>query len=379
MSDAQSIEIWYLIGSLDVGGANRVLVDLANNLPASRYEVTVWTILDDNPLAEDLEDSVTHRSLSATGKYDLFAVSEFLWALREGPDVLQSFCLYDNLLAGIAGGMYPDLPVVTGVRSVPTRPGIRRRTIDRIAFYGSDWVVSNSESGAEFAARYGVESGAVRVISNGRDLTPYVRATGDRSLYDELEISEASPVVGTVGRLIERKGHEDIITAWPQIRERHPEAHLVLVGDGPHRSALEELIEATGEANSIHLLGRRDDVPSVLDTMDLFVFPSHFEGLPNALMEAMAAGLPIVTTPVDGNAELVTDGETGVFVPVEDPDALAASVIDVLGRPDNGASLGEAARDHVLSEYSIDRMVTEFDKLYRELVSRASKDVATTR
>lgn len=369
MTASEPTEIWYLIGSLDVGGANRVLVDLANNLPNDRYEVTVWTIVDDNPLAADLDDSVSHRSLSVSGKHDVTAVVRFLWHLRDGPDILQSFCLYDNLLAGIAGIVYPDLTVVTGVRSVPTHPGIRRRFIDRVAFQGSDRVVSNSESGAAFATRRGADSAEVRVIPNGRDLSEYARGEAGPEVYDELGLSPQGPVVGAVGRLIERKGHADLVMAWPRIRDRFPDAQLVIVGDGPYRPALEALVESSSESGSIRLVGRRDDVPTVLDAMDVFVFPSHFEGLPNALMEAMAAGLPVVATPVDGNAELVSEGETGVFVPVEDPDALANAVVDLLEWPDGGSSLGDAAREHITREYSVDRMVSAFESLYEELRS----------
>lgn len=367
MTDPDPTDVWYLIGSLDVGGANRVLVELANNLPSERYDITVWTLLDDNPLAADLDGSVTHRSLSAIGTCDVRSVGRFLSNLRDGPDVLQSFCLYDNLLASLAGAIYRDLTVVTGIRSVPRNPDLRRRAIDRFSLQFADHVVSNSESGAALATRRGVDAERVHTIPNGRDLSEYAEAQAPAGLYDELDIDEDSPVVGTVGRLLERKGHHELVAAWPRIRERYPNAHLIVVGDGPYRSTLESAIASTGEGDSIRLLGRRDDVPELMAVMDLFVFPSHFEGFPNAVMEAMAAGLPIVATPVDGNVELITDDQTGRFVPVGDVHAIARVVIDMLDDPETADSLGEAARARVFECYSVDAMVSSFDALYRQI------------
>ncbi|WP_276279666.1 glycosyltransferase [Halorussus caseinilyticus] len=361
-------EVWYLIGTLAVGGTERTLVDLVNGLDRSRFDPTVWTIADPGPLASDLDDDVTLRSLDATGKHDVRAPVRFVRALRsERPDVLQSFLFFDNMLARLAGAFAPGVTVVTGVREVPENPRPLRSAVRRLTLALSDRIVSNSAAGARFVTDRGASDGDVDVIRNGRDLSVYGSATASEDLRAELGVPADAPLVGTVGRLVERKGHHDLLDAWPTVRESHPDAHLVVVGDGPERDALERRARRLACEESVHLPGTRDDVPELLDAFDLFAFPSHYEGLPGALLEAMAAGLPIVTTPVDGNAELVLDGRSGRHVPVRSPEALAGEIADLLSNPEDAAELGAGARRRAESEFALDAMVSQFEDLYDDL------------
>jgi len=145
-----------------------------------------------------------------------------------------------------------------------------------------------------------------------------------------------------------------------------PAARLLVVGDGADRAAIEAHARDQGCADSVEFLGTRDDVPELLATMDIFAFPSHFEGLPGAVIEAMAASLPIVATPVDGTAELLDDYRTGLFVPVEAPAELSWALTRLIEAPELRASLGDAARRRARAAFDIDAMVEGFDALYRE-------------
>ncbi|UPW01292.1 glycosyltransferase [Halorussus gelatinilyticus] len=360
-------EVWYLIGTLAVGGTERTLVDLVNNLNRTRFEPTVWTITEPGPLASELSD-VPVRSLGATGKHDARAPVRFFRALRsERPDVLQSFLFFDNTLARLASLFAQDVTVVTGVREVPDDPSLVRSAVRRVTLPLSDRVVSNSAAGATFVIERGADERDVSVVRNGRDLSVYESATASEDVRAGIGVPEDAPLVGTVGRLVERKGHHDLLDAWPTVLDHHPDAHLVIVGDGPEREALERHIRRISSKNTVHLTGTRDDVPELLDAFDVFAFPSHYEGLPGALLEAMAAGLPIVTTPVDGNAELVHDGRSGRHVPVRDPNALAEELIDLLSNPDDAEALRTRAKQRANANFSLDTMVSEFEALYDAL------------
>jgi glycosyltransferase involved in cell wall biosynthesis len=376
--------IWYLITALSVGGTEHTLIDLVNGLDRSRYDVTIWTIFEQNPLAADLDDDIRVRSLGAQGvtpsdrneyvqrardPFDYVrAPLRFLRAVRaEQPSVLQSFLLYDNVIARIAGTVSPNTTVVTGVREVPKSQGIAKALLDRVTTPLSDLIVSNSMAGAEFAADRGASPERIAVIRNGRRTGAYSDVASN-DLRDELDVSVDGPIVGTVGRLVERKGHRDLLSAWPGIRRRHPDARLLIVGDGPERDSLTRHAAELGCRDSVRFLGVRDDVPELLDLIDLFVFPSHYEGLPGALLEAMAAGLPIVTTPVDGNAELVTNYETGLHVSVRAPSEIEWAVVRLLENPSLSASLGDAAGARARAEFTVDRMVDEFERFYDRLV-----------
>ena len=144
---------------------------------------------------------------------------------------------------------------------------------------------------------------------------------------------------------------------------------MLFVGDGPEREGFEAKATELGCRESVTFAGHRDDVPDMLDLMDVFVFPSHFEGLPGALIEAMIAELPIVATPVDGSAELIDDGVTGMFVPPRNSEEISRRVTDMLDDADMRENLGTAASEYARKEFALENMVAKFEKLYDDLLS----------
>jgi glycosyltransferase involved in cell wall biosynthesis len=169
-------------------------------------------------------------------------------------------------------------------------------------------------------------------------------------------------IVGNVARLSEQKGHRDLIAAAPHVLERHPDVGFMVVGDGELRAELEELAKPLGDR--FQFLGARDDVPGLLPSFNVFAFPSRFEGLCLAVIEAQAAGVPVVATPVGGIRETVIDGETGWLVPPRDPDALAERISWVLDNPSEASRVAVEARRRVLERFSVERMVAETLALY---------------
>lgn len=375
------LTIWYLLTSLSVGGAEQTVIDLANNLDSDSYEVVLWTVFDENPLADRLDASVTHRSLGipATTSADGTAIDgaasstgyirapiQLARAIREErPDILHSFLYYDNLLARFVGVFSPETTVVTGERGFHNASRPVLRLVDRLTAPLSDLAISNSKQGGAYLVETGLDQDAVNVVPNGRRLDVY-RDASSAGLSSTFGIPDGASVVGTVGRLVRRKGHHDLLEAWSGIVNQFPEAHLLLVGPGPERERLAELAREKGIAESVHLVGRREDVPECLALMDVFAFPSHWEGHPGALLEAMAAGLPIVATRVPGNVELLTDGETGLLVPPEDPVALGESIASLLADRDLARRLGTAARETAYERFTLPAMVDRYATIYAE-------------
>jgi glycosyltransferase involved in cell wall biosynthesis len=169
----------------------------------------------------------------------------------------------------------------------------------------------------------------------------------------------AGAVVGNVARLVEQKGHRDLLAALARV----PDARLVLVGEGPLRPELERLAASLGIGERVEFLGHRDDVPELLAGFDVFAFPSLFEGLCLAVIEAQAAGVPVVATPVGGIRETVIDGQTGLLVPPHDPAALAAGIARLLADPEEARRLARAARAQS-ARFSLERMVEATLALY---------------
>ena len=184
----------------------------------------------------------------------------------------------------------------------------------------------------------------------------------------ELGIPQNVPVVGTVTRLSPQKAPIDFVAAAAQVLERRPDVHFVIVGDGPLRAEVEAEIATLGLTRRVHLTGLRRDVPDLLHSFDIFALSSLWEGLPRVLPQAMAAGLPIVATAVDGNAEAVTDGVNGLLTPPGDPQAMAAALLRLLDNPSLHRKMGEAGRTRA-DEFGARKMVSDIAALYEKLLA----------
>jgi glycosyltransferase involved in cell wall biosynthesis len=193
------------------------------------------------------------------------------------------------------------------------------------------------------------------VVSLGIDL--------DRFRTAEPALPSDGPVIGTVGRLDTQKAHRVLLEAAPLVLERHPNARFVFVGDGPLRARLEDQAAALGVQDTVIFTGARDDVPRWLASFDVFVLPSLFEGLCYAVIEAQAAGVPVVATPVGGVRETVIDEETGILVPPADSQATARAILRLLERPEDGRRLAAEASARV-GRFSAERMVEETIAVY---------------
>jgi glycosyltransferase involved in cell wall biosynthesis len=179
---------------------------------------------------------------------------------------------------------------------------------------------------------------------------------------DRFDVRRApARIVGNVARLVRQKGQDTLLAAVPLVLERHPDVRFVIAGDGPLRDELARRAQGL----PVELLGNRDDVPEQLARFDVFAFPSRFEGLCLAVIEAQAAGVPVVATPVGGIVETVVDGETGTIVPVDDPAALAAGISAMLDDPTRAGAMADAARRRVRELYSVEKMVERTLELYR--------------
>ena len=170
-------------------------------------------------------------------------------------------------------------------------------------------------------------------------------------------------VLITVGRLVYAKAHEVIIASMPAVLKEFPNAKLEIYGDGVLRADLQAQIKRLGLSNSIKLPGQTDDVARHLAAADVFILSSRSEGLPIALLEAMSAGLPCIATQVEGVDEVLTEGKHGLTVPVENPEALAQAILQLLRDPEARKRMGAAARVHVSKQYTVDRMCGQYLEL----------------
>jgi len=351
-------DVVLLLTSFDVGGTERQMVDLVRRLDTARFRPHIACFHQRGRLLADVPDWIPIREFPIHGFARPAAARQWLafarWCRDIGARLVHTCDLYANIF-GLPAAAFAGVParianrreIVTGDKS----PAQLR--CQRLAYKAAHVVVANSAAARAQLAREGVPEHKLRVIPNGLDLRRYAPAPARGAIRR----------VVMVANLRAEKGHETLIGAIPAIAARHPDATFSFAGNGPRRDALHTLARALGVETRVRFLGECRDVPALLADSDLFVLPSRSEAFPNAVIEAMAAGLPVVASDVGGIPEVVRDGVTGVLVPPDDVPALADAVAGLMDAPRRAAALGQVARDTV-EHYSIDRMVEAFERLY---------------
>lgn len=371
------VRVLYVIATLEVGGTETQLVQLLARLDRRKFEPTVCCLSERGPLAEVLQDlGVPVEVIGFRGfcirrhpRRVLREMRHLLRVVREvRPAIVHGFLFWAYLLGTFAARLARVPLVVTSRRSLGTfKEGIRSYLLlERIANRLTDLVVTNAEAIRQDAIRQeGLDAAKVRVIYNGVDLTRFDSVPP----YRPAGLPPGRLVV-TVANLNRFKapGLLVLVDAAARVLDAAPAVRFVLVGDGPCREEVMARVAARGLTDRIHLVGARPDVPAILAACELKVLPSFSEGLPNAVLEAMAAGKPVVATRVGGIPEAVVDGETGLLVAPGDPAALAAAILQVLADPVRAADMGRAGRRRVAASFGLDRMAREVEALYEALL-----------
>jgi glycosyltransferase involved in cell wall biosynthesis len=288
------------------------------------------------------------------------------WCRAHRVSVVQTCDFYANVF-GLTGAALAGVPVRIGSRrELNPDKTVGQLRLQRQAYRCATKIVANSPAARDALLNDGIPPQSVAVIANGVEAGPAASRRSDRPRR----------TIITVANLRPEKNHELLLRAAVELVRRFPDLRLQLVGDGPQRAALAALAETLGLERHVEFLGHREDVPRLLAAADVFVLPSRSEALPNSVLEAMAAGLPVVAGAVGGLADVIEDGRTGALVGVDDPSALAAAVQRIIEHPLVGDTLGANAREAVIGRYSFERMATEFEALYRSQLHAVHRTAA---
>jgi glycosyltransferase involved in cell wall biosynthesis len=379
-----AMNILFAIGSLETGGAENQLALLAGCLAAEGHRVTVFSFQDGGSLKSRLQEAgvfVTSGGMKpgdmrrAPWKLLPAQFRLFKAVRRKRPDVIHGFLPLITFLAAFAGKLCGVQRIVTSRRALGNHQD-RYPVLffpDLLSNMLSDWITVNSAGvGQDLIRRERIGSKKIVHIYNGVETKRFSQASVDRKrLRQEKGLNPSAPVVITVANLIPYKGHHDLLLAAKTVIRQVPDACFLMVGeDRGIQSELEKMARSLGVNKNIVFFGGRTDVPELLAVSDLFVLPSHEEGFCNSLLEAMAAGLPVVATAVGGNPEAVANGETGWLVPARDADALAEKIIDLLANPDQSKKWGICGRERMAARFSVATMVNRHLALYRGRLRR---------
>jgi starch synthase (maltosyl-transferring) len=358
-----------VITDLDIGGAERAMTALASRLEPSRWQPVVFCLSGPGPLVDVLRGSgVSCQCLYARRGNPAQAITRLSRSLRRfRPQLVQSFMFHANLAARLAAPWAGCRWVLGGLRVAERQKGWHL-LVDRLTARLATGSVCVSQGVLRYSRDVaGLDPARLTVIPNGIDPAPFDLAPpAPRSL---IGVPDDAHLALCVGRLDPQKGLPDLLDAAELVLLQRPNWHLVLAGDGPRRPWLQaQLADRAGLRDHVHWLGRRDDVPSLLKSADVLVHPAHWEGMPNVVLEAMAARRPVIGTSVEGTEDLVIPGGTGWLVPPRDVAALCQALIKAADSPEDCRRYGEAGRQRIDQAFSLETTVLAYERLWARIL-----------
>ena len=368
--------VMFVITSMPVGGAETLLVNMLYRFDPNRIRPFVCCLKEKDELGEKIQADFPVFSGLINGKFDVGVVGRLRKLYRENQiDAVVTIGAGDKMFWGRLAARYSKVPVIlSALHSTGWPDGVGRlnRLLTRIT---TGFIAVARSHGQHLIKWEGFPEEKVFVISNGIDTERFQFSDTDRTNWrSKLGIPENSPVAGIVAALRPEKNHLLFVRAAHGVLQEIPNAHFVIVGDGPERPAIESLIAELGIGDSVHMAGCTHDIPGILSACDLFALTSHNEASPVSIMEAMSCQRPVVAPDVGSISESVLDGKTGFLVPAGDLEATVSKWSLLMSDATLSSDMGNAGRKHVETESSLDSMTNG----YTELVERLWQDNPTT-
>ena len=387
--------VLHLINYFESGGTERQAVELLKRLDRKKFTIYLAALRNRGPLYQEIASlfpSVPEFPL--TSFYDANFIRQVLklrvLLLREHIDIVHAHDFYAGMLVTFSAAFTP-VKVIACQRNLRLSGRLVHQWGQRAINRRADLVLVNSEAIRDQIISLGdAPKQKIKVIRNGIvspgpyqdtseqcssgtlatwDLVEQDRQRRHNELCEHLKIDHDALLVGMVANLRPVKGHKYLIEAASVVLKRHPNVHFILVGEGELRSEIEDQVARLRIGRNIHLLGYRPDANSIATGFDLAVLTSLHEGLPNAIIEAMSVGCPVVASSVGGIPELIDNGHTGILVGPGDVGALAENVVCLLKDESLRAAIGRRAQDFVMHQLSMDQMVEGVEHTYEGLIS----------
>lgn len=369
-TERRTFHVARIITWLPRGGIERRMATLLPRLNEPPFRVSVLCIRERGPLADELEDAgVAVETIPLRSRLDPRGIRALAgWMREQQVDLVHSHMYRSNVPGTIAARLAGIRNVLCQVHNVDTWESGRQRWMDRrLMRWRTAMLAVSEEVKRDVVATLRCPDDKVKVLYNGIDVDRYESTTPNPDLKRELGIEEGRRVLVMLARLHPQKRHTRLLQALEVIRDRIPPTQVLFVGEGALREKLETEVKERGLESIVGFSGHRDDIPQILALADLSVLTSDREGFSNAVVESLAAGVPVVATDVGGNREAVVHGECGYIVPPGDAKALAGALSALLNKDDLRSRMSAAARERA-HEFSLDRMLEETRRLYLEIL-----------
>jgi glycosyltransferase involved in cell wall biosynthesis len=391
------IKVLRIIGRLNVGGPAIHVVNLCAGLSQTRYE-QLLVVGSESPAEGSMLDYALSRGVQPYVIPEIVTAFSLtpgdakalvkLYALirRERPHIVHTHTAKAGFLGRIAARLV-GVPVVVHTFHGhvlhgyygPAKNWLLRRMEQSLARF-TDRLVTVSEQVKSHLVGYAIaEAEKITVIPLGFDLEPFLNShTQQGEFRREMALSDGIKLVGIVGRIFPIKNHRLFLQSAARIVAQEPAVRFVIVGDGVLRSAVEQQARELGIADSVLFTGWRRDLPGIYSDLDILVLSSDNEGTPVSAIEAMVSSCPVVATRVGGLPDLIEDHKTGRLVPPRDAEALASAVLDLLNNPQTACELGQNAMEAVRQRFTVQRLLSDTDHLYTELLEEKAINIPAT-
>jgi L-malate glycosyltransferase len=384
VNGVERVRLMKIVPTLLCGGTESQVMTLCRVLDPGRFDVEFACLRRWGQFVNELEDRQIPLTEYPIGSfYSVTALAQqakFARHLRRRrTQIVHAYSFYGNVFAVPPARLAGTPAVIASIRDLGLYLTPKQRLVQRHVCRLADRVVVNAEAVKDWLVREGYDPAKIVVIHNGVDLSRFGTPREPGRIATELGLPAETPLVAVVSRLTRMKGLEQFVEAAAMVARQVPAARFLIVGetpahDTPYLDQLKSLAGRLHIADRVIFTGLRSDVPALLASVAVAAMPSLNEALSNSLLEAMAAGAPVVATRVGGTPEALADGKTGLLVPPADVPALAAAITRLLETPLLSARLGRAARQVIEDRFSIARMAMNTQLLYRALLTRQARE-----
>ncbi len=364
----RALRVLHILPTLDQGGAEKQLCLLAAGLPRDAFDVQVCALTRLGPRLEELRQAdIPVTLIGKRWKVDPMAYWRLKrLILRLRPDIVHTWIFAANSYGRQAALAAKTPAIIAGERCVDLWKSWKELAVDRYLARRTTRIAVNSTGIVDFYAAHGLPREKFVVIPNA--ITPCQAEVRDRDQFlDELKLPRGARLIGAVGRLWPQKRYKDLMWASDLLATARDDTYLLIAGEGPQEDELQRYRRQLGFSDRIRMLGHRQDVAQWMPLLDVFWLGSGYEGQSNALMEAMAAGVPAVVSDIAGNRDLVRPEDDGLLFPVGNRAELARQTVRLLDDPQWARSLGRAAQQRMRSEFSLERMIAAYAAMYQEV------------
>lgn len=359
----------HIIDRLPPDGAERLLVDVLKNR-SDKFNFTVICLVEGGSLVKELEEiGVPVIIMGKCSKYDIKILFKLILLLRKIKPIVVHTHLFTADTWGRVAAFLSHVPcIINTVHSTNTWKGAIHRIIDQILSLVSNKIIACSDEVAVVLKKsFKISNNKIIVISNGIDLNRF-------EIINSIKINEIDKFsndilkIAIIGRLHPAKGHFDLVKAITILSKTYSNFHVFLIGEGELKESINSECNINNINGLVSFLGQRSDIPQILSKIDIFVMPSHWEGLPMALLEAMAMSKAIVATKVGGIPDVIKDGENGLLINKSDYKELASKIEQLLLNKELRLKLGNEAKNTILKYYTAKNVSFQYENLYKNIV-----------